>query len=196
VSFHQTYDRPDPPLVGRWVSLAPLCSDHCLDLHRLFASAEMVGRWPRTEISSTPSEFEDELWRIAPINYVVLARGTHEVVGLVQGMNEDLENSTIGLSAMLGSRQWRQGWPFEAVILMIRLLFEWHDFRKIYCQFSGSTSVGFSGAFGSWLNHEATFERHQRVGSGWEDWHIYSLFRDQWEAAVSVQPSQGGPTPG
>ena len=187
VTTRQLHDRPTAPLTGRWVELEPLRSGHLGELYDLIGAESMMGRWPRSEIGLSRTSFESGLWHLGNVNYVAIARSTGRIVGLVQGINEDRENGTVGLSVVLEPDLWRQGWPFEAVVLMLDLLFEWFGYRKVYCQFADSTRHGLFGAMGKWLNHEATLERHQRRGEQWEDWHIYSIFRRQWDSSLAAR---------
>jgi Acetyltransferase (GNAT) domain len=185
---------PEPlPLRGRRVYLEPLRSSHVGPLFAIVASEAMVGRWPRNEIVLTRGTFEQVLWRLASLNYVVRRTADGEVIGLVQGINEDWVNQTIGLSILFDPRVWKRGWPLEAVILAIHVFFEVNGFRKLYCQVAESTRQALGPTFERWLVREATYERHEVVGEGYEDWHIFSLFRRDWDPTIVTLITHDGP---
>lgn len=169
------------PLQGRWVSLEPLRPSHIDALFATVASEAMVGRWPRNEIELTRETFEHVLWHLGSLNYVVRGSVGGEVVGLIQGINEDWVNQTLGLSIVFDPRFWKRGWPFEAVVLSIHTFFEINGFRKLYCQVAESTRRALGPAMERWLTREATYERHELVGEQYEDWHIYSVLRREWD---------------
>jgi hypothetical protein len=67
------------------------------------------------------------------------------------------------------------------VVLTIHTLFEVIGFRKLYCQMAESTRRALGPAMERWLTLEATFERHELAGEQYEDWHIFSVLRREWD---------------
>lgn len=184
-------DRAFVPLVGRWVRLEPLRSTHVGDIHGIVSHGLMTDEWPQRELNMNPSQFERSLWTLCELNYVVVRLGTDETIGFLQGINSDPVNGTIGLGIALRPEVWRQGWPWEAVVIFIHVLFEVHGFRKIYCQMSERTRTKVGSAIHRWLHHEATYRRHERRGNEYDDWHIYALYRTQWPVALIGQVTGG-----
>lgn len=189
--MNQAHAREPLPLEGRWVALEPLRSSHIPALREMVGRAAMLGRWPRTDIDMAEAAFERELWRLASLNHAVIRRRTGDVVGLTQGINEHLENRTVGLSIMFDSRLWRRGWTLEALVLTINLFFQVYGFRKVYCQMAESTRSSVDSAIGRWLTHEATFRRHERRGDDYEDWHIYALYEQEWGREIAAYVEAG-----
>lgn len=174
-------EQAGPPVNGRWVRLEPLTSENVAQALQLVNAAALAHHWPRNQLASEGALLgEEDLWRVGDLSYVARSRAGHPV-GLLQGINEDLVNQTIGLSVVIDDSYWKRGWPLEAVVIMLDLLFHWHNYRKVYFQFADSTQRGAALSLAGWWNHEAQFDHHQRTSDGWESWHIFSLFRRQWE---------------
>jgi hypothetical protein len=162
----------------------------------LFRDPAMLGRWPPMGSDLTIDNIEARMWNVGELQYAVLRTTSSELVGLVNAHGIDERNGTAALGFMIHPRVWLSGWPFEAVVLFLNLLFEWHGFRKIYCEMSGSTLAAFGGAVGRWLQLEATF--HSQIddrADDHDDWHVLSLVRDDWDPAIVglVTGMNGGP---
>lgn len=151
----------------------------------LLREEAMLGRWPPVGTDLTIENIESRLWNAGELQYAVLKRTSPELIGLVNAHGIDARNGTAALGFVLHPRAWSSGWPFEAVVLFLDLLFEWHGFRKVYCEMSGATLVSFRGAVGRWLRHEVTFRSQASDGTGgYDDWHVLSLSRDGWDPAL------------
>jgi RimJ/RimL family protein N-acetyltransferase len=140
--------------------------------------------WPQRTTSAERSEFEESLWRMSPLQFAVLKRQTGELIGLVQGLSIDDRNRTVGVGFAVDPVLWRQGWPFEGVILFINFLIERKGFRKIYFQMPAS-NVGIIGRImEQWVTEEVVLRDHIRRGDSFEDWHIFSLTSETWTPEI------------
>jgi RimJ/RimL family protein N-acetyltransferase len=178
------------PLTSRRVRLEPLAPRHLDEVHTFVNRPAMIGHWP-VEGRDVPRErLAEVLWQLSPLQYAVLRKDQGAVIGLVQGLDVDQRSRTIGLGLAMDPQLWHRGWPLEAVILFLDLLFDVMGYRKVYVQMSASTARRIGSAAGEWLTREVTFEQHKPMpgapnGSAvHEDWHVFSLFRERWDAGL------------
>jgi RimJ/RimL family protein N-acetyltransferase len=170
-------------LSGRRIRLERLAARHLAALHGIAASPPVAPAWPLEGARVGLQEFGDYLWRRGSLHFAMARRDTGEAVGLVQGVDEDLRSGTIGLGLMVDPTLWQAGWPLEGVVLFLEYLFSGLGYRKVYCHMPASTveKVG-DGALDVFLTREATYTRHLKTDGGYEDLHILSLHRDDWDS--------------
>jgi hypothetical protein len=180
----QTFTEPHVRLTGRRVTLQPLTGQHVDALYAVTEKEPMADRWPRRGKRRSRDEFEELIWEAGTLQYAMLRQDTGELVGVVQGINQDDRNRTIDVSVIIDPDLWRRGWPFEGIVLFVNLLVEVKGFRKVYFLMPASTVEQVGGAMNTWLNQEATYHQHTRRGDGYEDVHVCSLFDHQWDPSL------------
>jgi RimJ/RimL family protein N-acetyltransferase len=150
-------------------------------LEALLGREEMRGKWP----TLYPHDVGNTIWRRSRLQYAVLSRSTSDLIGLVQGLDEDSYNGIVGVGVAMHPAVWGKGWPIEAVVLFVNLLFEVHGYRKLYCEMSDPTRRLLGSAMSRWMRPVARFAEHERVDDGYVDWHIYSLHRRDWDGDLA-----------
>jgi RimJ/RimL family protein N-acetyltransferase len=168
---------------GRRVRLERLAARHLPNLYRIATDPATAHLWPLVGATVGADELGPFLWGQGALQFAMTRRDSGEAVGLIQGVDEDLRSETIGLGLLVDPALWQSGWPLEGVVLFLDYLFSGLGYRKVYCHMPASTleKIG-DGALGVYLTREATYTRHLRAGDGYEDLHVLSLHRDNWDA--------------
>jgi hypothetical protein len=180
----QEFAPPALPLLSRNVALAPLTTAHIVALRTVFASEMMAGRWPVSRLDPEGDDFEQQLWSVAGWQFAVCHRVTGDVIGLVQGVGADHHSQTIGVGFAIDPRYWRTGWPLEAIVLFIDVLFRTLNMRKVYFQVAESTVRHLGNGFTRFVHQEGRYVRHRRRGARYEDWYVFALFRNEWDPRI------------
>jgi len=170
------------PLSGRRVRLERLAPRHISSLHRIASDEAAATMWPLFGRIVSAEEFEGYLWRLSQLQFVVLRRDSGVPVGLLQGVDEDLRNGTIGLALFVDPTLWQAGWPFEGAVLFLEYLFNGLGYRKVYCHMPASVLDRLGGPLDVHLVREGTFNQHLKAGDGYEDLHISSIHREAWDS--------------
>lgn len=179
--------RMGAPLVGRRLALERLRLHHIEPLHALTHAPDAVMSWPLNGATcATAQDLADLLGRLSRLQFAVVRRDTGAVIGLIQGLGEDLRSKTIGMALVVDPVLWRAGWPFEAPFLFADYLFRARGFRKIYFNVLGSTLERFGAAMRAWLCLECTQREHVLVGERYEDLHIFAVHRRDWDPEGNV----------
>ena len=177
----QAKDRRRLPLVSRRVALEPLAMRHIDGIRSILAKEAMEDRWPVTQLDVQSPDLDRRLWAFGGLQYAVVRRDTSATVGLVQGVFGEPRGGTIGVGVVIDPAHWRAGWPFEAIVVFIDLLFATFGYRKIYLQVAESTLTHMGPFLDRFLVKEATYRAHRRSPDGYEDWHVYALFASKWD---------------
>lgn len=178
----QALSRPRVGLVGRRVELAPLDGRHVEPVRQLLEQAELADRWPVTHLELEPDRFEDTLWHLADHNYVVLRRGTQDVIGVVHGIDADRSNRTVGFGIAISPDLWRHGWPLEAALLFLGMLFDAWGYRIVYFHTPAQVYESMAGVLDRWLRLEVRYRSHVMLGGQPQNWYILSLTAEDWRA--------------
>ena len=179
--YAQTFRRR---LESKRVILEPLAPWHLDSLHEIVNSDELLDQWPLFGKVVSRPDLEEFLWSLAQLQFAILRRDNRNVIGLIQGLDDDKRSRTIGLGAAIDPALWRHGWPFEAVVLFLGILFDVRGYRKVYISCSDTTVSTIGAAIDKWLMPEALYRKHHRTATRLEDWHIYSLHRDRWDPSL------------
>jgi len=171
-------------IVGHRVVLAPLVREHIGDLLELCGSDESVDEWPLNGQTMDVVSFEEYLWRLSSWQYAILRRDNGKLVGLLQAIDDDLRNRTVGVSLVVDRSARRAGWPLEAAVLFVDLALRELDYRKVYFVMSASTVRQLGHTVDRWLSKEAVLRCHYRAHDHYDDCMFYSLDRSRWLAAA------------
>jgi hypothetical protein len=175
------------PMYGRRVHLEPVRWDHAQSLCRLAHSDELVNGWPLFGNRRSSADFEKMLWSTSSLLFAILSRETGEVIGLVQGHDQDQIGRTIGLGLLITNSLWRAGWPLEAPVIFLEFVFVGLNYRKVYLATSQSLMSRLCGLLGTTILHEASHREHLKTSTGYEDLHILALHRDSWDRELASQ---------
>jgi RimJ/RimL family protein N-acetyltransferase len=175
-------DAAGPPaaLIGRWVDLRPV-ADADVDRLRQIASMPGVtetfryrGRTP------SPADFAADLWRDALVLLTVRSRATRRIVGLVGVIAPNFRDRHAHLVVLFDPAVHRQGWPLEAVGLLVEYAFDRFDLHKLYGQLSEPSFDAISSAVSRVLDVEVRLHEHEYAAGGWRDSILVALYRDRW----------------
>jgi RimJ/RimL family protein N-acetyltransferase len=170
------------PLTGRRVTLERLRGRHLAALYRLTHAEPTIHEWPLYgRHFASPDQLGPYLETLSHLQFVIRQRDTGEVIGLVQGLDEDLRSKTIGIGVVLAPELWRSGWPLEALLVFVDYLFRARGFRKLYFHMLASTLDRVGSVTSWWLTPECVYRRHVLVQDRYEDVHILGLHRRDWD---------------
>lgn len=126
-----------------------------------------------------------------------MRRDTGQPIGLVAAVDQDLRSGTAEMGLFVDAGLWQAGWPLEGAILFLDHLFTGIGFRKVYISVLSSV-LGRLGGVERFFDAEACLRAHARVDGGYEDLHILSMDRSQWDSdharwiTGNARPGRGG----
>lgn len=173
-------------LSGRRVSLDPLRHEHMRRIHRIANAETVIDGWPLFGDAQSAQELEISLWRTSTLQFAIRTLDSGEVIGLVQGHDEEPIGKTVGLGLLVTEDLWRAGWPLEAAVIFIELAFFGLGYRKVYLTTSGSLQARLGGYLNRWIVLEGTQCEHLKRATGYEDVHILAVHRDTWSRELAA----------
>lgn len=75
----------------------------------------------------------------------------------------------------------RLGWTLETVVLTVNYAFHLWDFRKVYAELSDDSYSQIASGAGKLFDHEARLKEHEYVAGRYQDTHIISVTRQNWQ---------------
>lgn len=117
---------------GRFVSLRLITPRDYDVLFRLHTEPRnlVLGRLAGT--TPNPDEFGRFLWNGVLTQYIIEQKDKRVFAGLVTAYNADYRNGHVYLAIMTPIALDNMGWPLEAALLLVEMLFRRFPFRKIY----------------------------------------------------------------
>jgi hypothetical protein len=141
--------------------------------------------WPLLGREVPLASFEDFIWAGSELLFVV-ALDDGAPVGILQGYGADLHSKVISISFMLSDRVRLSGWPIEALVMFIEVLFSVHGYRKIYLRVPNPASGIPTSSLQRFCRKEATLTAHVPLAEGGlADLDIWSLQSATWESALA-----------
>ena len=174
-----------PELRGRRVVLDPLRDRHVAALHTIATADELLGGWPCYGRALSLAEFRQSIWQLGGLQFAVRRRDDDRVIGVVQGIDPDVEAGVVDVAFFVRPDLWLSGWPFEAVVLLLDYLFMEREFRKVYfrVQESDAAHIGLNER---WATEEARYTRHHLDSAGSaEDVVFLAMDREAWDTDLA-----------
>lgn len=154
---------------GRWVQLVPVSAAHHEFLYGLAAGEDTGFRWRFGGTVPSFEHFRDTLSNGVLSQSVVLERTSQTPVGLVVAYNGDLNNGIAYLGAVMAPAVQGTGLAIEALLLLIRYVFDTWSFRKLYLEVPEFNMPAMSGGALRWFVEEGRMRQCIfRVGRYWD----------------------------
>lgn len=173
------------PLVGRRVALRPLDWERVAELHAIVGGGD-VRAWPLRGDLPSLDAFEAQLWEASRIQFALVSRHDDRLIGLVQGLDEDLRAGTVSIGMVISEDLWRAGWPLEGLLLFLNLLVCGLGYRKLYFEMPDHGVDHFVGTSSQWLADEGRLSGHAATEHGREDVVFLSLYARDWDRDLAL----------
>lgn len=199
---HAFYEVPNPraadttaKLVGRKVALRPLTPDDYGFVYQLATGPDALVRWRHRGSTPPPEQYPQTLWQGVLTQFLAFRAEDGVPIGVVSAYNADFRNQCVSIAVLIAPPFEGRGWAMEAVFLLIDMLFQTWNFRKIYIESLEFNVSSFWSGAGRLFQVEGCLRDHEFHDGRY--WHMYllAIYRDEWiQASAQVLPrTQGQP---
>lgn len=141
----------------------------------LLDRGRFAGRYP------SPAEYSHLLWNGgALLQTAVCDASTDELVGIITTYEADLRNQTAYLAVASAEHPRRRGLVLAGLGAQVHVLFTDWPFRKLYAEVLESNRAQFARGLRELFELEGTLVGDHRTRSGYEDRHLFALYRRRW----------------
>jgi RimJ/RimL family protein N-acetyltransferase len=153
------------------------------DLLYEWATARVLPwQWDGRPIS--PQSFGDTLWHNVLQQFVVEDVRSGRPIGLVAAKSANLHHRTVFIHVGFVHTVRRRGWPIESIVLLLALLFERYDMRKVYAEMADSSFRLMASGIGTYFDLEGSLRDHLLVDGEYQDLHILSITETRWRDSI------------
>lgn len=146
----------------------------------VFTHPSNLVRFRLAGATPSPESFPQLVWSGVLTQFVVTTRESPAPIGLVSAYNPDYRHGFAYISAITDPRFTNQGWPLEALVLLVNHVFSCWNFRKLYFESIESNYVQFASGDGSIFSVESRLREHYFIGDRHEDFVTFAIYRDEW----------------
>jgi len=171
------------PATGKYTRLRAVRPSDTQWLYELTTGSSVAHRWRLRGSSISPSGFDQFLWHDVQIQMIGEALSSGERAGLFQMFGHDPMSGFAHLSAIVPPHLMRRGWPFEALLLFVDLVFRSWDVRKLYLESPEFVAVDYAAGAGELLHEEGRLKAHYYWDDQFWDQRIFAIYRDTWRAS-------------
>lgn len=173
----------EAPATGRHVRLRPLRTADYDTVYSWAASGYLPWHWQGRPVG--PEGFRDTLWSGILAHLLVESLESGAPVGLftAYGANHHHQFCYCQIGVV---PEWRMvGWPAEAGLLGLDLLFRRFNFRKVYAEVGSDNSHHYSSSAGIGFEVEGCLKDHIYANGSFLDMLTFSVTRVRWEERIA-----------
>jgi hypothetical protein len=163
---------------GRFVSLQPIAVDDYPFLLRLFTDPEGQSTGRLGGVGLNPETLGSFLWSGVLTQFLVVRPDARQRIGLVAAYNAEFRHGRVSLAIWTAPPFRGRGWPMEATLLMLRILFDQFPFRKVYFESIQPAVETFGSALNRFLTVEGVLKEYMFVDGRYVDQTIASIRRE------------------
>lgn len=167
-------------LSGRRIYLDVVHGGNAQGLHAVLSEPGLIDRWPLRGLTLSPAEFCSFVQSAGEATFVVCSRFDDGVIGMVGVKNLSYQDQTCEIVLALGSHAWKAGWPFEAILLILRYVFQSLGMRRAHFRMGDAILERFGHGTIGMLEKEGVLRSHSYIDGGFEDVHLFSVSSESW----------------